>query len=283
MAQVNANVLSHEGKAIGERLWSHAVGITNRALVTTGTDPQTGLPAREEETPGTGVAGRWGDQHFILSAKHVLVSATPTDLSLFVRERGDLKTQAASEVKEQDGSAPIPLTDTTAVIHRSPTEDLAVVAISPTAVSRLLEFFDFRDGLSVDPAEGEIVAGVGYPVAVGLRFQHKVGPVIQGNIVLSPIPFTGTVLPDSTGRYFGGFDPARHYLSTYEPTESGTHPSGISGAAVWIESKEKKAVWSPRLKFAGVCTSCYQNGTVEQMVKASVVRQFLADVFGPQT
>lgn len=274
------SILDYEGKALGERLWSYAVGITNRASVTMGTDPVTGLPAREEETPGTGVAGRWNDQHFIATAKHVLVSATPSDLSLFVRERGDLKTQHASTITEQDGSTPRPLTDPTAVIHRCETEDLAVITISPNAVSPLLEFFDFRDGQWVDPTEGDIVAGVGYPVAVGIRFQHQVGSVIHGNIVLSPTPFTGRVLPDATGRYFQRFDASRRYLTTYEPTESGTHPSGISGAAVWIESKEKQAVWAARLRFAGVCTDCNRDGTIEQIIRASVVRQFLRDVFG---
>jgi hypothetical protein len=275
-------VLDLEGKAIGERLWSYAVGITNRAMVTTGTDPVTGLPAREEETPGTAVAGRWNGQHFVLTAEHVVKSATPADLSFFVRERGDLKVQHASQITERDASAPIPLNDPTAVIHRSPTEDLAVIAIAPNILGPLLEFYDFG-GQWVDPVEGQIVAGVGYPVAIGVRFQQQVGSVIHGNIVLSPTPFTGTVLPDATGRYFNKFDLTRHYLTTYEPTESGTHPSGISGAAVWIESKEKQAVWAARLKFAGVCTDCYQGGSVEQIVRASVVRQFLTDVFGPQT
>jgi hypothetical protein len=276
------SVLDFEGKAIGERLWSHAVGLTNRASVTTGIDPVTGLRAREEATPGTGVAGRWNDQFFIATAKHVLVSAIPSDLSLFVRERSDLKVQHASTITERDGSAPIPLNDPTAVIHRCEYEDLAIISISPDAVSPLLEFFDFRDGEWVDPSEGEIVAGVGYPTAVGLRFQHQVGQNIEGNIVLSPIPFTGTVLPAARGRYFSGFDSARHYLTTYEPTEEGTHPGGISGAAVWVESREAHAVWTPRLKFAGICTSCFEDGTVEQIVRASVVKQFLADVFEPQ-
>lgn len=275
--------LSHEGKAIGERLWSHAVGVTNRASVTTGTDPATGLRAREEESPGTGVAGKWNNQHFVLTAKHVVVSAWPADLSFFVRECGDLKTQPASEITERDASAPIPLNDDKAVIYRCETEDLAVITIMPNAVGPLLEFFDFGGNDWVDPVEGEIVAGVGYPVAASVRFQHQVGSVIEGNIVLSPTPFTGTVLPAGRGRYFGGFDAARHYLTTYEPTEEGTHPGGISGAAVWIESRESQVVWTPRLKFAGVCTSCFQDGTVEQIVRASVVRQFLTEIFGPQT
>jgi hypothetical protein len=272
------SILSFEGKAFGERLWSYTVGITNRALITTGTDPVTGLPAREE-SPGTGVAGRWNGQHFILTAKHVLELANPTDLSLFVREKGDLKTQHASEITQRDSSEPIPLDDPTSIIHRCQSEDLALVSVVPNALGPLLEFFDFADAW-VDPVEGEIVAGVGYPVSNSVRFQQQVGSVINGNIILSPTPFTGTVLPDASGRYLRDFDPARHYLTTYEATEQGTHPRGISGAAVWIESKEKQIVWAARLKFAGICTSCYRDGTIEQIVRASVVRQFLTDVFG---
>jgi hypothetical protein len=47
------SILSFEGKALGEWLWSYTVGITNRAFVMTGTDPN--WPA-SEETLGTGFA-----------------------------------------------------------------------------------------------------------------------------------------------------------------------------------------------------------------------------------
>jgi hypothetical protein len=268
-------------KALGERLWSYAVGITNRALVTTGTDPKTGLRGREEETPGTGAAGQWNGHYFVLTAEHVLNSANPADLSFFVRERGDLKTQHASQVRQQDMSEPKSLDDPTAVIHRCRTEDLALIAIAQNVFGPLLEFFDF-EGEWTSPAEGEIVIGVGYPVANCVRFRQQVGSVIQESVVLSPTPFTGTVLPDATGRHFNKFDPARHYLTTYEPIEARTHPSGISGAAVWSESDAPQVVWAARLRFAGICTSCYRDGSVEQIVRASVVRQFLTDVFGVQ-
>ena len=36
-------------EAVVERLWSHTVGIANRALASQGTDPLSGLPGREEE------------------------------------------------------------------------------------------------------------------------------------------------------------------------------------------------------------------------------------------
>ncbi len=95
-----------------------------------------------------------------MTAEHLLKLANPADLSFFVRERGDLKIKQASEIAEQDASAPIPLNDPTAVIHRCQTEDLALIAIAPNAVGPLLEFFDFG-GQWMDPPEGEIVAGVG--------------------------------------------------------------------------------------------------------------------------
>jgi hypothetical protein len=37
----------------------------------------------------------------------------------------------------------------------------------------------------------------------------------------------------------------------------------------------------PNFEFTGVCTACYKRGPVVQVVKASVVRSFLEEVFGP--
>ncbi len=74
----------HARNAAMERLWSHTVGIANRALVTHGNDPHSGLPGREEESPGTGVAGAWGNHYFILTAKHVLEGAQVNDINLFL-------------------------------------------------------------------------------------------------------------------------------------------------------------------------------------------------------
>lgn len=121
---------------------------------------------------------------------------------------------------------------------------------------------------------------MGYPVSSGVIFRRQVGPCLQQAVLLCPMGFSGAVLPPTTGRNFGAFDPDRHYLIPYELANQGKHPKGISGAAVWGEAAEKHIVWTPRFKFAGICTSCYRDGTVEQIVKASVVRQFLLDVLG---
>jgi hypothetical protein len=106
----------------------------------------------------------------------------------------------------------------------------------------------------------------------------------ERTLALRPETFSGQVLPQPTEQelrfQITAFDPDRHYLIPYEHPES-THPRGFSGAAIWWESDQKQLVWKPTFKFAGVCTSCYRGGKVEQVVKASVVRRFREKVFGP--
>jgi len=99
-------------------------------------------------------------------------------------------------------------------------------------------------------------------------------------VLLNPIGFDGDVLPSRIGQYFRDFDPDRHYLVPYEPAKEGKHPRGISGAAMWVQSLEKSLVWAARFNFGGICTSSYKDGTIERVVKASVVCQFLTEVFG---
>jgi hypothetical protein len=114
-----------------------------------------------------------------------------------------------------------------------------------------------------------------------LIFQkQRTADPIERAIVLSPTPFSGVVLPSSRGRFFKNFDSDRHFLMEYDPAKEGHHPSGISGAAVWTMHEQWKEVWSVTFKFAGVCTSCYSDGKIEQVVKAFAVRQFLAETFG---
>jgi hypothetical protein len=266
----------HAQDAAAERLWSYTVGIANRALLRHGTDPVSGLPAREVEAPGTGVAGSWARHHFVLTAKHVFDEAEVTDLAFFARPTGSF-TRAMDLVL-----APVPLRDTGATIHRCGWEDLALIELQPHALGPYLEFCDLSKS-SIDPPEGEIVIGLGYPVSNASIFGRRVGEVLQKAVLLMPIAFSGEVLPPSTGRYFGQFDAERHYLIPYEMAETGDHhPRGISGAALWVQSKEKQSVWVPKFDFAGICTSCYKDGKVEQVVKASAVRQFLAETFGPE-
>jgi hypothetical protein len=269
-----------QNKAAEERLWSYTVGIANGAVTTRGTDPVTGLKGKEEESPGTGVAGVWCNRHFILTAKHVVEAAHVRDLRFFIRRVGELKSKRVSEVRLQDGCEPVQLADPNATIHRCEFADLAVVTMTQAALGPMLEFFDAATSWH-DPSEGERVFGVGYPVSFGVEVdRRRIGSELQRSIVLSPVGFNGIVQPSASGRYFGDFDPQRDFLIPYEHGKEGKHPKGISGAAVWVQSNGVHQVWAARYRFAGICTSCYRDGTVEQIVKASVVRQFLTKVFG---
>jgi hypothetical protein len=145
----------------------------------------------------------------------------------------------------------------------------------------MLEFFDVA-GSWHDPSEGERVFGVGYPVSSGIEVRRRrVGSEIERSIVLSPVLFNGVVQPAASGTTFRDFAPERHFLIPYEWGKDGRHPRGISGAAVWAQSSDIHQVWAARYRFAGICESCYREGTIEQIVKASVVRQFLSGMFGP--
>jgi hypothetical protein len=291
-------VLDHANTAAMERVWTHTVGISNRALGgEVGTDPHTGLPGYEEQLTGTGLAGVWGEQRFILTAKHVLDKATVNDLDFFVRQTPSLKTRNQSQkVTMQDAGEPEPLADKNATIHACSWEDLAIVKLTdPDAFGPMVEYFDISESWS-DPKKGETVSGVGYPVSYGVRLTNRVdrgvvlpsqrvGNLVRRAIILYPIAFNGEVLPkprkDEVKFKFKGFDSERHFLIPYEHTLHGYRPEGISGVAVWVLSKERRRVWAARFKFAGTCTSCNEKGDIEYVVKASTVRRFLTEVFGP--
>jgi hypothetical protein len=277
------NIEAFAETAANERIWSHTVGIENRALVTRGTDPATGLRTTELASPGTGVAGVWGEHHFLVTARHVLDNAQVSDLKFFVRQAGELKSKLVSEVTINDAVVGAPLNDSKAGIYRCNWEDLALLAVRSDALGPNLEFFDLRNSCT-DPSPGDRVTGVGYPVSNGVLFQQRMGSSLRKAVLLTPVPFSAVVLPDPSADELRFKYPScvlsKHYLIPYEQARQGMHPGGISGAAVWVEAAEHTRLWAARFHFAGICTSCYRDGTIEQVVKASIVRRFLTEVFG---
>lgn len=70
---------------------------------------------------------------------------------------------------------------------------------------------------------------------------------------------------------------SRHYLIP-DVCSGSEHPRGVSGAAIWWESDQEMLVWRPEFKFAGTCVCTYRNGTIIQVIKASVVRRFPKEI-----
>lgn len=265
------------------RLWMHTVGIVN-SMRTVGYDPLTERPGDTEES-GTGCAGRWGDHYFILTAKHVVEKAQPGDLRIFLRPTGGIECRPPADLRKQDIVDAVPMSQHGAVIHRCEWEDLAVMTTIPKAAGPNGEFLNMASEW-IDPPEGEIVHCFGFPSDNGQIVEKKmVGNKEERTVALYSTVFSGPVLPlpteDELRFKITAFDGDRHYLVPYEDAAKGKHPRGISGAAMWWESDEKQIIWRPNFKFAGVCAVCYKRGTVVQVVKASVVRRFLEEIFGP--
>jgi hypothetical protein len=256
------------------RVSAHTVGIVN-SIRTVGFDPITQRRGDGEEA-GTGCAGRWGTHHFILTANHVLQSnAQPSDLRIFWRPSGAIERTADKDLKPKDIIDGVPIRDPNAAIYRCAWEDLAVIVIAPTEAGQYTEFIDIQHDW-IDPAEKEVVNCCGFPIDKSIMVgSHWVGKKEERTIAIRPDLFSGEV-------YFkpnflsNDYDPDRHYLVPYDHPK---RPEGFSGAAAWWENNQHKQVWKADFKFAGICTCCYKNGTVEQIVKASVVRRFLSEVF----
>jgi hypothetical protein len=268
--------------AISSRLWTNTVAIVN-TIRTIGIDPVTKRPADGEEA-GTGCAASWGGHYFILTAAHVPhPDARPSDLRIFWRPTGGVERIADADLKPKDIGVAVAIRDPKAVIHQCGWEDLAIIELSPPSeAGPYTEFFDIRTRW-VDPAEGEIVHCCGFPIDKHVPLGSRmVGSKREYDIALRPTVFSGAVIHRPTF-LAKDFNAERHYLVPYERHDS-KHPKGFSGAAAWWEGDEPvspKQIWKPNLLFAGICTSCYKDGAIEQIVKASAVRQFLEDVFGP--
>ena len=265
------------------RISTSTVSIVN-SIRTVGYDPTTNKRGDGEDA-GTGCAGRWGNHYFILTAEHVIKpNAKPSDLRIFWRPAASISRIADADLKAKDIGDAVAIRDPNAVIHRCAWEDIAIIAMDPAEAGPYTEFFDVANDW-IDPAEGEMVFCCGFPIDKGVLVGRRmVQSKEERDIALRPEIFCGTVLPQPTKHeltfQITAYNADLHYLVPYAHPVS-RHPLGFSGAAMWWESDQKQIIWKPSFKFAGVCTCCYKKGAVEQVVRASVVRRFLKEVFGP--
>ena len=169
------------------------------------------------------------------------------------------------------------------MIHRCKWEDLAVVTIDAAQFPDV----DFTEPEKdwIDPPVGENVHCCGFPTDHSIRMNHRVVSPTRDEVDVAvwPTTFSGQVLPfpsvDEVKFHYDGLDSNRHYLMRYDGAGVSEQPHGVSGAAVWWESDKKEIIWRPSW-FAGTATHCHKKGAVVRVVKASVVRRFLAELFG---
>jgi hypothetical protein len=276
-----SDIEKHASEAGVDRLLRHTAGIVNGVRVV-GTIPATGKTG-DEEQPGTGCFIRWGNHLIILTARHVIENAQIQDLRVFAYPSDGFKVKPTVEVTKEDIVEAVRLDGRSAAIYSCAWEDLAVLTIDPDDFPGA-EFVDIAKDRT-DVLEGELVSCCGFPSdchVTASKSAIKDREIVD--IGLIPIVFSGNVLPAPTESdmkfKFTEFNPANHYLVPYMASTMTQHPRGISGAAMWRESDEKLVVWRPNFKFAGTCVCSYKDGTVVQVVKASVVALFLEEIFG---
>lgn len=259
----------------------HTASIVN-TIREFGTDRSTGRRA-DSEVSGSGTPMKWREHHFILSAAHVFEKATPKDLRVLTYAKLPATYVSRESLTMDDIVDGVALTDAS-VMHRCKWEDLAVVTIDATKFQGV----DFVDPAKdwIDPPVGEPVHCCGFPTDHSVRVNHRVVSPKRDEVDLAvwPTVFSGPVLPfppeDQVKFHYDDLDSNRHYLIPYDGAGVSKHPGGVSGAAVWWESDKKEIIWRPNFKFGGTATHCHKKGTIVRVVKASVVRHFLVELFG---
>lgn len=274
--EIRATVRDQASKASIQRLWKHTVSIVNGVRIP-GTDPTTNRRADGEQF-GSGCAARWGKQHLIVTAEHVLRDAEVSDLRVFSYP-GTFQYRAAADLRKEDVVDAVPLRADKVVIQRCEWDDLALILLEPNDVGEHVEFFDLRNDW-IDPAEGEPVHCFGFPADGNVPWEiFMIGNKEERTVAVYPSTFDGLVTY-SPSFLPGKFDPELHYLVPFAQVREGKHPKGYSGGGAWWESDQPQLIWRPNYKFAGICTDCYKGGAFEQIVKASVVRRFVGEVLG---
>ena len=91
-------MMSQAGEASRRRFWTHTVAVINGIRVV-GQDPMNPGKCADAEDFGTGLVAQWSDHRFILTAKHVLENATPSNLRIFWCPGGVIEQRRPAELR----------------------------------------------------------------------------------------------------------------------------------------------------------------------------------------
>lgn len=271
-------------RAIIDHLIRRTVGVINEVRVI-GTHAVTGRRG-DSEVPGTGCLVKWGDKRLVLTAKHVIDTASsPTQIRIASFADTPMDFQPSDRVTINHVYAGIALRPDSE-LHYCEWEDLAAITLPDSL--RVGELANIQDEWA-DPPEGSMVGCIGFPTDHNVTVDHrKVGDKDEVGLGLLPLLIDTDVLPqpseDDRRFKIPDHDDARHYLVAYNSNLS-QQAHGMSGAAIWMPDI-RGIVWSPNFRFAGTCINTFKKGykahrgPVVQVVKASVVRRFLEEEFG---
>ena len=270
-------------EATKQWLWSRSIGLVNgKRLYGKHHD---GRPA-DEEQPGSGFLINWGKHRCVLTAKHVVEGADKNDIRFFLRAPTPDYMSREERLKCDHVEVDAGTRAEIYAIDRCEWEDIAVLTINPLTMANT-EFFDFNSGWN-DPTNGDSIYSHGFPtdnhVLVHIERTKEVEHHILG---LIPALFSSAVIPKPTSLLESLFDewpynPERHFFISWDVDDEKLGMKGFSGVATWTERPIKdKELWSPKLSLTGMVTYYYAQIKVGRVIKASVLKKFLEELFGP--
>jgi len=266
---------SEKHHAFAERVAWHTVFVINGIHVPA-INPAGGTVW--SEAVGAGSACRWNGRQLILTAKHLLEGAGPSDVRFFLRPSGrvDWATRPTQSVAAET------VTLNVEDIIRSPSEDLACIILGRNGLEGRLEFLDLPAGFGVVPAggSGTLISGCPSDQIVPVAEAVENGRMRRVILALQPMGCWAVVVAEPPRFFPSSFDPSRHFLLRYDPAQEGAQPFGYSGSGVWYQGAGDPEFWSARPVLAGVETSWHQPSKLMIAIRSEIVRQFLEEALG---
>jgi hypothetical protein len=263
---------SEQHHAFSERVaWDTALVING---VRTEGKSETGQNVSSEGV-GVGSACCWKDKRLILTAKHVLEGANPTDVRFFLRPDGQIDWNTRPSQPSGAQAIVLEIED----LVRCPSEDLACIVLGPNESGRNLEFADLATDFGEVPPDGSGTLIFGCP-------SDKSLPIAEGQqadgvrwraLAVQPRGCWAVVVGEPPRFFPSSFDPARHFLLRYDPVEEGSLPYGFSGAGVWYQNSKKREIWAANPVLAGVQKEWHGESNLMIGIRSEVVRHFLEE------
>jgi hypothetical protein len=267
---------SEQHRAFTENVFWQTVGVVNLVRVTGKTPAGTTVSAEEM---GTGSACRWKGRKLVLTAKHVLAGAGPSELAFFLRPSGQIGWVTRD--------APPPFAERVFLqieeIVEAPSEDLAALVLGPEDADRSnLQFCDLPAAFAPVPSGPGVTLLIGYPgdQTFPVAIMRQRSGSVHMDLGALPSACWGSIV-DEIPRFFpSSYDPRRHFLIRFDPREEGSRPHGYSGTGVWYQSATKREIWAADPVLAGIQKAWHSESNLMICIKSEVVHQFLDEFLG---
>jgi hypothetical protein len=229
-----------------------------------------GIASEDGTTLGTGVAIRYKGYNLIVTARHVLESVDLDTSWLFSRSHDPLARAAEKDLPALPAKrSRIKIPSTQILISKSADDDLAVLFVDASCLTRQNVRFHELDDTRNTPEPGISIVIMGYPGEIVVS--PREGPTgLAGYEILLNVEWRFVVEPVIG---LSGFNPTKHFLVDFsEDTHSKgfvAHPAGMSGSGIWTYSAfEQDNVWySTNMLLVGIQSSWYRQSRLIKGVR----------------